>query len=181
VQATTPNEIDGVARDFEDLVQRYFSFLEEGDYAMARSSWVSQRGSPRDATANLRYQNAATAVDIGYALGELNLGILVRKKGPDGQVVSREPSSFAYFEPYVEYITGGSVKPVVPTSYPRDSTSRVATIAELRKKMLSGSMEQIVSDLAKRFEQYGKDVMTAGPSSFESFHAYYRKKRQVGD
>jgi hypothetical protein len=133
MQATTPDEIDRVARDFSELVRRCFSFLEE-DYAMARSNWVSQRGSPRDATANVRYQSETIAVDIGYALGELNLGILVRRKGPDGQVASREPSSFVYFEPYVEYITGGSVKPVVPTSYPRDSTSRVARMAELRKK-----------------------------------------------
>jgi hypothetical protein len=40
-------------------------------------------------------------------------------------------------------------------------------------------MEQIVSDLAKRFEQYGKDVTTAGPSSFESFQDYYGKKRHL--
>ncbi len=101
----------------------------------------------------------------------------MRKKAPDGTVVSRNPADWVYFEPYVEFVTGGTVRPVVPTSYPSDSVVKVAKAFEVRSKLLASSLEQVLNSLAERVKEFGSEVIRGDNSQFAAFHAFFSRHK----
>lgn len=169
-------QIDHDRARFHSLCDKHFEFLL-AEYEMTSKCWVISRSSPRDMAFVVRYTGHVSALDIVWGPGDASLGILVRKKTSDGNVVSKNTADWVYFEPYLDFVTGGAVKPIVPPSYPRDSVVKVAKAFEARSKLLSASFEQVLSSLADRVKQFGGDMIRGDNSQFVAFHAFFSRHK----
>lgn len=157
---------------FESFVISAFSFLEN-DYKMSHKPVrISNRNDPREITASIRYESESHNFDITWAIGQNGLGILIRNKACLDKYTVLKSNSYAYFESFIEYLTNGNDKPIVPQVYPKMSTKSLIEVMEIRKNLLETSFSETINKLAEKLKLYFMTLLSKNIDTFVEYHKW---------
>lgn len=95
---------------FEAEVQKSLGFLETEEGMKRGAAYVSGGSDPRDAGLVVRFSRQGLTIDVAWKENEKALVLNVRF---DRNELSRQ-ERHVYFEPFIEYLSGGREKAIVP-------------------------------------------------------------------
>jgi len=170
-------DIDRKASLFGQLVTTSFAFLER-DHGMKRAApRVSNRNEARDLVITVRYDSEEFRLDIAWGAEENALGILIWRKDEAGNSQFDSKKRFVYFEPFVEYLSGGSETPIIPPIFPGMSVTNMCRVMEERQDLFRSPLSELVDRLANRLRTHLPDIMRREASDFENFHKWFARHR----
>ena len=151
-------------------MRRHFAFLEN-ECGMAFRGTRSVGGDPRDSGLVATFSDDKVRVRIGWSDCEGALMILIRLE--DDRLPRQQRS--VYFEPFVEFITGGSIAPVIPHTYPGMSAAAIGTATRRRRALFRRGPNDVLAVLAERLRRYLGDIRTLPAGTLAQFHDWYAK------
>jgi hypothetical protein len=101
---------DAEREAFEVEVQRYFGFLETDEGMKRGSVYASGGNDPRDAHLVVRFSRQGLMIDVAWKENEKALVLNVYFGRDDLSPRERH----VYFEPFIEYLTSGREKAIIP-------------------------------------------------------------------
>lgn len=151
---------------FEKLIRESFDFLESERH-MKFSGVRSVGGSdPRDAGLVARYSRDEFRLDVGWSKSQCSLTISVKFEG--GGI----PRGFRhiYFEPFVEFLTGGREKAIVPYIREGMSVREILSISSEREVVFKGGLPVVVKALGEKLRLYFNQIESASVEMIDKYH-----------
>ena len=160
---------------FERLVKQHFAFLES-DHGFHFSGVREVNDGPRDTGLVGRYRRNGARADVGWSPVEGSLAVLIRL---DRDELTRR-EQYLYLEPFVEFVTGGSIQPVVPQVYPGISVKRIEEAMAQRGELFREGLDAAMAAVAARLREYGGQIWTAPASTVREYHRWYKSRGRTG-
>lgn len=157
-----------VQAKFEQAVTRHFEFLEK-EHGVFNVSTAYVDEGPRDSYYLAKYRKGELRVDIAWAPVELGLGVLMRVE-MDG--LGRRERSI-HVEPFIEFLTGGQVVPVVPQIYPAMGIADIKKTMEARAEVFGAGYDGPMDRVAVRLKEYFQAICSADCETVRRYHAWY--------
>ena len=154
---------------FEEIIKKEFVFLEKS-YEFIYSGLNCVDEDPRDSFVAAKYRRFERRIDIVWNSFAMSLGILIKQDHLE-QLKRRE--SFIYFEPFIEYMSCGSVKPIIPQIYPKMSVGKIEKTILARKKCFKNGVEPVIPSLAKRLIENYDAVNLPTLEQVRKYHEWY--------
>ncbi len=158
---------------FEKAVVGNFSFLET-EHGFRFTGVREVNDGPRDQGVVARYSREDTKIEIGFSSTEGSLIVLIKTNAAG---LSRTERYF-YFEPFVEFTSGGKAKPIVPQIYPGMSVRRIEDAMEQRSKCFEKGVVGVVEDLAKKFSEYYPIIESVSVETIKQYHRWYLSRER---
>lgn len=151
-------DIDQAAVLFERYVRNYFGFLTS-EYGMEFGRGkVMDRHDPRDMYIRVRCESQQMRLDFAWnLLGQLQ--IMIRNR----QIPRGKPHAL-YFETFVEFLTNGREKPIVPL------------VPSPKKAVSREQVEDVLRKLAEKLKTYLPDVLACEPEGYAAYDRYLKKR-----
>jgi len=160
-------------KSFEELVVSSFSIVE----SCAQMSFVGVRTSggtdPRDAALVARYSGDSLRFDVGWSEYELSLAVLINFERVD---VSRA-ERYVYFEPFVEYLTNGQEKAIVPYVTENMSIKETEATMEQRQAVFRDGLAPVIEKIGIKLQSYLGQLQTASADQIRGYHQWMKSKR----
>lgn len=159
-------ELERERDDFQRLVRGSFTFVE-----LAGMSFQGVRrigGDPRDSTLIARYVGPDWRFDVGWNRFELSLSVLVKFDRPKWH----RHHCYVYFEPFIEYLTEGQDKAIVPyVTESMDIRSMKSAMLQ-RRDCFSNGLEPVLSAIGKKMEKYASIIGAASEEQVLGYHKW---------
>lgn len=169
----TTNTPDSDSLEFESAVKQHFSFLEdEHDF---RFTGVREfNDGPRDTgvVASYRRGDGDVRIKIGWSAIEGSLAVLVRS---DIDGLSRK-ERYVYLEPFIEFMSNGSMEPVAPQIYPAMSIAKIMTAMKLRNKIFQHGVAETLEAVGLRLQEFYPSIRDAPAEYIRQYHQWYQSK-----
>jgi len=153
---------------FEAAVRKQFAFLEQ-DFNLRYSGLEIDEEHPRDTGMVARYSQDDFRVSIAWAPFEMSLSVLIRLS--NAGLGRRE--RYVYLEPFIEFVTNGAVRPVVPQIYPGMSIRKIEEAMELRSRLFENSIGQTLETVSSRLKTYYMTIRDASADDVRQYHQWY--------
>jgi hypothetical protein len=164
-------DYDGNSKQFEAAVTRSFRFLEQEHKMRRMPVRLQDRNSPRDAFAVIRYEGPYAAIDVCWTFSTYAVTVIARVRDQAGRIASSNPAYYVYFEPFIDFVSNGAVKPVIP--YPADyAINALPRVIDRRKLLLQEEFESTIDQLAERVKTYGTNILDGDNTRFVEFHKW---------
>lgn len=155
-------------QEFEVLVFQYFDYLErEHGFSTTRAQLVAE-DDPREKGVVVKYRDKAVRIEVLWGFAESIITIRLRLERND--VPRRE--HYIHLEPFVEFITEGQVKPIVPQVYRGMSEAALISVLRRRKQLLDSAFEDVIKSLATRLREYLNTILFADINVIHSYHLW---------
>ena len=171
------NNLDDKSHSFEKMVSSSFNFLEQNHEMKRGRVRISNRRDPRDVTFQIRYESKKYRFDIGWGIGNNGFGIVVKNKLFIEKNILASKECSVHFEPFVEFLTNGSVKPIVPQVYPKMSVSKLCNVADEREELFEQPLVTLIDRLAEKLKANYTNVTSQDPIVFVEFHRWMASHR----
>lgn len=168
----TTNDLNQRIIKFEHLVISSFSFLENAHKMRRGPVRISNRNDPRDVTAKIRFESESHRFDVTWAIGQNGLGIMIWNKSCLEKFTVLKSDCSIYFESFIEYLTNGGEKPIVPQVYPKMSTKKLIQIMDERKQLLALFFDDTISKLANKLELNLNLIVSKDMVTFTEYHKW---------
>ncbi len=156
---------------FEGLVKECFGFAEEAQMCF-NGVRISGGTDPRDAALVARYSGSDSRFDIGWNEFELSLSVLVKF---DHCNLPRQ-ECYVYFEPFIEYLTQGQEKAIVPYVTERMSVRSMESVMEQRKTLFAQGLEPVIRALGKKMKANFGVLMSVSQEQVQGYHKWMRSQ-----
>ena len=167
-----PINIDDKAQLFQERVIESFSFLED-EFNMKKGRLrLLNQNDPREVTAKIRYESESHRIDIGWGIGENGIGILIWNKSSHENSSLPKNKNFVFFEPFLEFLTNGEEKPIIPQVYPKMSVAKIMKAMDEREQLFKTPLADIVTRLAKKLKVNYELVLSKDIRTFIEFHEW---------
>jgi hypothetical protein len=167
------HDIDGIAILYEEMIITSFNFLESELNMHRGKVRISNRNDLRDITVSVRFESVSHRLDITWGIYQNGIGILIYNKSCLEKSTIHNKNCFVYFEPFVEFLTNGKEKPIIPQIYPKMSTGRIIKVMDARKKIFETSLALIIERLAKKFRMNYEIIFSKDIVSFTEFSKWF--------
>lgn len=157
--------------DFEAVATKEFSFLES-KFGFKYFGLKVVREDPRDSYVAVRYRGDLFHLDIVWNPLAMFLGVFVRLNGCDLE----RSKKYLYFEPFVEYMTGGSTKPIISQIYPGMSVGKIERAMEERNNLFKDGVSQVVTVLSEKVRVSFELINSANKADVEKYHEWYANR-----
>ncbi len=128
---------------------------------------------PRDAALVARYAGSDWRFDVGWNKFELSLSLLVKFERPDWQ----RQQCYVYFEPFVEYLTQGRERAIVPYITERMSVRNMASVMLRRQACFAKGLAPVMSALGEKARNFLKPVRGASHEQVQGYHTWIASLR----
>ncbi len=155
---------------FEETIVEAFSFLES-DYKFKYFGVREIDDGPRDQGLVARYSQEKMRIQIGWSAAEGSLVVLI-KTNIEG--LSREERSF-YLEPFIEFMSEGKMKPIVPQIYLGMSIRGIEKAMDQRRGIFKNGFVNVVNDLACRFKASYPMIEAVDAITIKQYQKWYSK------
>ena len=170
-------DIECKAKSFEEMVVSSFDFLET-EFEMHRGDLrISNRNDPREVTIKIRFESTTHRFDITWEIGQNGIGILIWNKKCLERHTVYNKNCFTYFEPFLEFLTNGKEKSIVPQVYPKMSMNKLVKVMEQRKQLFESPLTNIIDRLAIKLKANYKVIISKDIASFKEFHKWMDEHR----
>jgi len=157
--------------DFEVLVKECFGFA--GNFQMSFHGVRRSGGTdPRDASLVARYSGSESRFDVGWSEFELSLSVLI--KYTCGRWSNRE--SYVYLEPFVEYLTRGQEKAIVPYATERMSLRRMGVLMEQRKMLFLHGLDPVMRAVGQKMQANFGCLMSVSQEQVLGYHEWMKSQ-----
>lgn len=153
---------------FKSEVCGHFEFLQS-EYGLAFRGIRLNEGDPRDRCLIARYWGDTLRVDIGWNDFESSLGVLILFKSSDIERDCRH----IHLEPFIEFITNGNTKPIIPQIYPGMSAANIARAIESRNILLEHGFGWLVEKVAARLREHFPTICATTRTTLRRYHQWY--------
>ena len=161
---------------FEAAVMEQFSFIEQ-DFNLRYAGLKTVEGDPRDSGVVAKYRQGEFRVNIAWAPFEMSLGVLIRLNNSD--LGRRE--RYVYFEPYVEFISDGSLLPVVPQIYPGMSVTNIEKAMKNREHLFEHGLGDAISKIAERLRAHLGNLQGSPAETVRRYQEWYQARGKAGE
>lgn len=168
--------------EFQRIVSQQFEFLIS-EYGFIASDFEKCRSSdPRDKEISVVYMGQQIAIQISWLINEGGFSVFIYEL-VNGAIPSRnsERCRPVDIELFVEYVTSGEVKSVLPHSYGDISTREIYRRATKSYDLLENSFNEIVSEYAARLKRYCDNILNGDISVLPEAQQYQLKRFSEGD
>jgi hypothetical protein len=155
---------DDERAEFEAAVRNHFAFLSETGLTNRGVRAIGAGG--RDSGLAARYEAPGLRLEIGWSKYELSLAVLLKFNFDE----MPEEQRYVYFEPFVEFLTGGrdtAIVPYVTDNMRAGSIERV--IAECEAVFADG-LEAVAQRLGEKLRQRLDLVRAASSEQIRAYH-----------
>lgn len=158
--------------EYEALVRKNFDFLIElgHNYRGARQVGVPHH---RDCELITRYEERSVRMDIGWSPSSLALSILLKYN----DIAVSNSMRYVYFEPFVEFSSGGAQLPVVPYITEHMRISTIETIVRQRAVLFEAGLTLVMDKLAHRFLEYFPRLRVVSAQQVCEYHQWMAARR----
>jgi hypothetical protein len=155
---------DAEKEAFEAEVQRYFGFLQS-DEGMKRGSVYASGGSdPRDAGLVVRFSRQGLMIGIAWKENEKALVLSIYFDRDDLSPRERH----VYFEPFVEYLTGGGEKAIIPLF---EHGIGFATVLKQRERAFARGLPAVMAALGDKLKAHFPTLENTNADTIRRYHA----------
>jgi hypothetical protein len=165
---------DEKVQHFEKTVRKSFEFLEKEFGMYKGNARILNRKDPREITVVIRYKSEDYQIDIGWGISEKAIGILIWNKHYHTSS-SIDKKIYIYFEPFIEFLTNGKDKPIIPQIYPKMSVKKIAAIMDERKQLFELPLCEIIDKLAEKLKLYYEKIITLDCNLFLEFQHWFNQ------
>jgi len=165
-------KIGSTLKEFEAIARQFFGFLEDEAGMKRGVARVVNEGSPRDEVFVLRYSRDDMRVNIGWKANELALISRVRL---NRSALSRREHD-VYFESYIEFISRGAEKAIVPFREGPGSRQPFMTCMKQRQRLFEEGLPPVMEALAAKVRNRLPDLEAATPETVRAYHAWIAKE-----
>ena len=156
---------------FADTVRTSFRFLEETGQMCFVGVREGGGDDPRDHTLIVRYECNDLRADIAWCEGEGSLAILLRYNRGDLGKHER----YVYMEPFIEFLSDGQYKALVPYVREGMSVEQLRTIMDRRCVLLSDGYEAVVRALGLKTEPFLKKIVSVTSEEIMNYHRWMKR------
>lgn len=168
---SAPPRTDAMAQeeereDFDKIVRKRFRSL--CDLGMVARGTRRVGGSHWDSHVVSRFEASDWTVEIAWAKGEQILSMSIKYNKAD----LSDSERYVFFEPFVEYLTDGREKVIVPY------VTKDMSLASLRRHetecraVFAAGLEPVVARLAQKLERFLDQVRSASTKEIKGYHAW---------
>lgn len=159
--------------EFEKAAIEGFMFLES-DFGFKYSGLKIVQEDPRDSYVAAKYRSDSLRVDVVWNPLEMSISVFIRLNNYDLDRRKR----YLYFEPFIEYMSEGLMKPIVPQIYPGMSVRNIECAMEQRNKCFENGVSQVVKALAEKVREYFRVIDSMTNDDLERYHEWYLVRGQ---
>ena len=158
---------------FEEMVVLSFGFVEAEAGMIFGSVEKSGGRDSRDAALIARYSGQDFRFDVGWSEYELSLCVLIYFK----QLNVPRGERYVYFEPFVEYLTDGDDKAIVPYVTESMSIKKIESTIEQRQVVFCDGLLPVIKKVWRKFQFYMDQMKTTSAEHVNGYHHWMRSKR----
>jgi hypothetical protein len=161
------------ASSFEAKARAAFAFLEQ-ECGATFTGVHEIKADPRDSGLVARYKGADWKIDIGWSKLEQSLAVLIHLKRDDLPRSAR----YVYLESFVEYVSGGSERPIVAQIYPRMSEDAMTDAIKGREQTFERQqLPEVLAELSAKLRQYLGRILDASSDEIQFYHRWLERSR----
>jgi len=160
---------------FQSEVKNCYLFLEKRFGMNFCGVSETKTHDPRDSGIVARYSQQDITVYICWSKFEKSITITIKF---DGKNLTRD-EKYIYFEPFLDFISKGIIKPIVPYVYNKMSTSEISSLIKKREKLFEHGFLEVMKKVAQRLEDYFDKIQSISEEQIKSYHLWIRNKKQA--
>jgi hypothetical protein len=168
MKETHPTEEDQTS--FESRVRDAFPFLEDIGQMKFVGVRVAGGSAPRDSALVARYVGDHLRLEVGWNEMERSLAVLFRFEREDLGRIER----YIYFEPFVEFLTNGQTKAIVPYVREGMSLTQLKMIVDGRKMVFNEGFTQVIKKLGAKMSLFFGRIRTTSSEDIRGYHAWMK-------
>lgn len=165
-----PHKTEEDQASFEVRVRDAFPFLEDIGQMKFVGVRVAGGNDPRDSSLVARYVGDHLRLEVGWNEMERSLAVLLRFEREDLGRIER----YVYFEPFVEFLTKGQTKAIVPYVREGMSITQLKVIMDGRTRVFNEGFTQVIKELGAKMNSFFSRIKTASSEDIRRYHAWMK-------
>ena len=137
-----------MASEFEASIESNFSFLK-AERGFDGRGVRSVDDDPRDSYLLARFSKEDERIDVAWNEMAKSLSILIRLANDD---LGRK-ERYVYFEPFVEFVSKGQVRPIAPQLFPRMTMKSIEAVMHQRDQVFKEGISKTMASLAEKLQK----------------------------
>lgn len=159
---------------FENLIRENFGFLE-GEAHMKFLGVRSIGGNdPRDAGLVARYSRNSLRVDVGWSKFVSSLTVSLKFEADE---IPRKLRHL-YFEPFIEFLTDGREKAIVPYMLEGMSIKEILSLSVKREEVFKAGLPVVAKAVGEKLRLYFNQVESVTFEQIGQFNEWVATKRK---
>jgi hypothetical protein len=159
--------------NFEAEVDLCFAFMAT-QLGMKRGKIrVSGGNDPRDSILIIRYSRDDLKVDIGWQPNQDVLIVVVRFDLHE-KLSSQERR--VNFEPFIEFLSGGEIKAIVPCFTEGMSIKQIKSVAAEGKKVFRHGLHEVIAAIGEKLKTHFCEIESVSPETVRRYHSWMKSK-----
>lgn len=163
---------------FEQLIKENFGFVEKLQMSF-EGVRCSGGSDPRDAALVARYSGPYFRFDIGWNKFDLSLSILIKF----AHLTLPKNDSYVYLEPFIEFVTQGKVRAIVPYITEGMSIRKIEDVVEKRNLLFAQGLDPVIKALGEKMKEHFGILTSISQQQIEDYHKWMKlecEKTRVG-
>lgn len=124
----------------------------------------------RDHALVARYARADMQVDIGWNVGEVSIGVLLKYERSD--LAKRD--RYVYVEPLLECLSEGRTRAIVPYVRPGMNVRELGRIATERAFLFANGPDSVIAALAQKIRLVWRQIESVSSETIRCYHLWIR-------
>ena len=153
---------------FERIIHEHYQFLADSGMA---ALGTEQIGDPpgRDGAFIARFEDSRGQITIAWNSFELSfpIGLIF-----NNDMLSRSERC-VFFDPLVEFLTGGREKALVPYFAPNLSLRSLKRLIAKRKVIFATGLEPVAEQLGQKLQRHLEEVRSISVEQIKAYHAWF--------
>jgi hypothetical protein len=156
--------------EYTSAVRVNFDWLGSTGFSFVKA--IEEASGTRDEVFTAVYSSNEMKITIAFSRVEKSINILIRFNSI--QVDRR--IRWVYFEPYLEYISTGTILPIVPQVYHGMKPSQILSVMKSRDRLFAEqSFDEVLHALSSRFQQVASQIFSVNTENLTQFHVWYSR------